>query len=215
MEERASWRSQLKGEPCAVTDTADMFLLRESDDYQSRVRLGSALSAQYRFREAADAFRSALAIRQDDPMTWLRLGGAALTVFDFDKARDAFSQFLAWGGSEKAIAFHMGFLHYLTRDYPTAAAWFAKCLPCGDETKAAAVYWHTLSCVRAGIEPSLLEECSCRRRPDTTAPIWPLSVCSVPRPRRRPSTAPSRPAKSGNSPASSSDAGGKTGCLCL
>lgn len=157
---RASWQSQLKGEPCGVEDTAEMFVLRESDDYQSRIGLGNALSAQYRFREAADAYRSALIIRQDDPMTWLRLGGAALTVFDFGAAHDAFTQFLASGGSEQAIAFHMGFWHYLQRDYPAAAAWFAKCLPCGDETKAAAVYWHTLACVRAGRSPTLLSECS-------------------------------------------------------
>ena len=156
--EKASLKSQLGGGICLAEDTEDMFWLRESDDYQSKVDLGNALARQYRFKEAAEAYREALDIRNDDAMTWLRLGGARLTLFRFDEAMDAFRGFLKCGGSEKAIAYHMGFWHYLNRTYGNGAKWFQKCLPCGGETRIAVIYWHTLCCLRGGMEPMLLEQ---------------------------------------------------------
>ena len=155
--EKASLESQLGSAVCPAGDTEEMFWLRESDDYQSRVALGNALARQYRFKEAAGAYREALEIRDDEPMTWLRLGGACLTLFRFEEAMDAFLGFLDRGGSEKAIAYHMGFWHYLRRSYTEAADWFRKCLPCGGELRIAVIYWHTICCLRGGMKPELLE----------------------------------------------------------
>lgn len=42
---RASLASHIGDEPCMVEDTEEIFWLRESGDYRSRVALGDALSA--------------------------------------------------------------------------------------------------------------------------------------------------------------------------
>lgn len=157
---RATLQSQLGSGPCMAEDTEEMFWLRENDDAQSKIALGNALAKQYRFRDAAAAYRNALEIRPKDPTTWLRLGGAELTLFRFDDAMRAFQQYLACGGREQDIAYHMGFWHYLQGNYGAAADWFLRCLPCGDEMKIAVLYWHTLSCLRARAEPGLLTEYS-------------------------------------------------------
>ena len=158
MEEKATLRSQFFGEDGPAEDTEEIFWLRQSDDYQSKVALGNELSRQYRFREAAEAYEEALRIRDDDPMTWLRVGGARLTLLEFERAMAALEQVQAIGGSEQSVAYHMGFWHYLRGDYAAAARWFLKCLPCGDEMRIAVIYWHTLSCVRAGTVPELLAD---------------------------------------------------------
>ena len=77
---KATLESQLFNAPCKVEDTEEMFWLREMDDYQSKISLGNALAAQYRFREAITAYLSAERIRNNDPMLYLRLGGAYLTI---------------------------------------------------------------------------------------------------------------------------------------
>lgn len=43
---KASLESRFEGAPSDVEDTEEMFWLRRSDDYQSKIALGNALSAQ-------------------------------------------------------------------------------------------------------------------------------------------------------------------------
>ena len=62
----ASLKSQPGREPCLAEGTEELFWLRESDDYESRVKLGNHLSAQYRFQEAPEAY----------PAAWNDLHGA-------------------------------------------------------------------------------------------------------------------------------------------
>ena len=155
---KASLESQLGSTPCTIEDTEEIFWLRESDDWQSKIVLGNALSAQYRFRDAIGAYSAALRIRSDDPMLYIRLGGAYLTLFRFDEAMDAYERSLALGIDKKTVAFPMGIWYYFRKDDIAAAEWFAQCLPCGDEMKIAVIYWHTLCCLRANITPALLSE---------------------------------------------------------
>lgn len=155
---RASLASQLGDEPCMVEDTEEIFWLRESDDYHSRVALGDALSAQYRFREAVEAYRKALCIRSDDWLLFSRLAGADLTLRRFDDALAEYQHCLKLGAKAKDIAYQLGVWHYLQRKYDKASEYFRECLPCGDEMAIAVIYWHTLSCYRAGNKPFLLEE---------------------------------------------------------
>ena len=155
---KAGIESQLGSAPCTIEDTEEIFWLRESDDWQSKIALGNALSAQYRFRDAIGAYSAALQIRSDDPMLYIRLGGACLTLFRFDEAMDAFQRSLALGIDKKILAFPMGIWHYFRKDDIAAAEWFVQCLPCGDEMKIAVIYWHTLCCLRANITPVLLSE---------------------------------------------------------
>jgi tetratricopeptide (TPR) repeat protein len=155
---RSGLESQLGSIPCPVEDTEDIFWLRESDDYQSRVSLGNALAARYRFKEAADAYKSALRIRADDWKLLYRLAGANLTLRRFDEAMEGYRRCLDAGADIKAIAYPVGIGCYLQKDYPPAAEWFSRCLPCGDETAIAVIYWHTLSCYRCRQNPALLKE---------------------------------------------------------
>ncbi len=154
--EKASLESQIGSAPCTVEDTEEMFWLREADDHQSKVALGNALAAQYRFRDAIEAYRKALLVRSDDWTAYNRLAGACLTIRRFEEAMDGYSRCLALGAGEKAVAFPMGVWHYLSGDCISATDWFAKCLPCADELAIAVIYWHTLCCYRTGRELALL-----------------------------------------------------------
>ena len=149
---------KLVNSSASAEDTEDMFWLRRSDDYQSKVALGNALSASYRFEEAVAAYSEAEAVRSDDPMLYIRIGGAHLTLRHFDKARAAYERALELGIPEKTAAFYIGIWYYLQKDFAGAAKWLEKCLPCGDEMKIAAIYWHTLACLKAGTDPVLLSE---------------------------------------------------------
>lgn len=155
---KATLESQLFNTPCMVEDTEEMFWLRDTDDYQSKISLGNALSAQYRFQDAIAAYLSAESIRNDNPMLYLRLGGACLTVLQFDAAFAAYNRSLSLGISRKTIAYPIGIWHYLMKDYANAAKWFMECLPCDDEMAIAVIYWHTLSCLRMNAVPSLLKK---------------------------------------------------------
>lgn len=154
---RASLDSQLLGAPCFVEDTEDMFWLREADDYQSRVAYGNALAAQYRFKEAVEAYKNALKIRSDDWKLLSRLAGAELTLRRFDEAIARYHSCLKLGADKKVIAYPLGIGCYLQKDYEAAATWFEHCLPCDDEMAIAVIYWHTLSCYRCGRSPILLD----------------------------------------------------------
>lgn len=153
----ASLESQLGHAPCLCEDTAEMFWLRQSDDYQSRVKLGNLLSGQYRFRDALTSYHAAARIRTDDPMLYLRLGGAELTLRHFDRAKRAYDKSLALGAKAQSVAYPMGVWHYLQGDHMAAAESFAKALPCGDEMKIAVLYWHALCCMRGKLPDRLLD----------------------------------------------------------
>ena len=101
----ASLESQLENALCLCEDTEEMFWLRESDDYESQVKLGNLLSGQYRFREALDAYCAAEKIRADDPMLYIRLGGAYLTLRHFDEAKKAYGQSLFLYGEDKFVTY--------------------------------------------------------------------------------------------------------------
>jgi len=153
---RATLESQLGSAPCLIEDTESMFWMREADDYQNRFSLGNALSAQYRFRDAIRAYEKALRIRQDDWKLYYGLGGAYLTIRHFDEAAFAYHRCMVLREQESTVAYPLGISHYLQKDYAGAAMWFKKCLPCDDEMAIAVIYWHTLSCYRAGDMPILL-----------------------------------------------------------
>lgn len=154
---RAGLDSQLLDAPCFVEDTEDMFWLREADDYQSRVDYGNALAAQYRFKEAVEAYKNALKIRSDDWKLLNRLAGAELTLRRFDEAMARYHRCLEVGADKKAIAYPLGIGCFLQKDYKAAATWFESCMPCDDEMAIAVIYWHTLSCYRCGRVQILLK----------------------------------------------------------
>ncbi len=152
----ASPESQYEGTGPLPEDTEEMFWLKMEDDYASRLKYGNLLAGQYRYREAVGAYRKAERIRRDDPALYLRLGGALLTLFRFGESKDAYRRVSELGIPEAKTAFYSGAWHYLTGDYAEAASRFGKVLPADDENTVSAIYWHTLSALRAGEEPDLL-----------------------------------------------------------
>lgn len=154
---RAPLNTQLGNEPCTVEDTEDMFWLRESDDYKSRFHLGNALARQYRFREAVQAYQNAARIRTDDWKLFYSMAGAYLTLLHFEEAMAGYRRCLQLCADKKTIAYPLGIACYFQKNYEKAAERFEECLPCDDEMAIAVIYWHTLSCFRAGREPTMLK----------------------------------------------------------
>ena len=152
----ASLESQLGNAPCLCEDTEEMFWLRESDDYESRMKLGSLLSGQYRFLDALDAYLSAEKIRSDDPALYSRLGGVHLTLRHFDAAKKAYDRSSSLSHNEKTVAYPSGVWNFLQGRYREAANCFAGVLPCGDEMKIAVLYWHAIACMRGHFPDELL-----------------------------------------------------------
>ena len=77
----ATLESQLGNDICTAKDTEEIFWLRMSDDYQSKVKAGDLLVKQYRFKDAITEYQNALRIKKDDFMLYIKLGGAYLTLF--------------------------------------------------------------------------------------------------------------------------------------
>ncbi|MCQ2534146.1 MAG: hypothetical protein MJ172_06230 [Clostridia bacterium] len=158
MSKYASLLSQLGNEICEVEDTEEMYLLRMSDDYQSKIDLGNKLASQYRFKEAVEAYSSSLKIKNDDYLTYVRLAGSFLTIRKFDDAFINYQKALKLLTNEKPVAFTMGAYYYLKGDYSLCRKWVLKSLPSEGELKIAVIYWHTLSSYRLNEAPTLLED---------------------------------------------------------
>ena len=159
---KATLESQLGDAPCLATDTEEMFWLRRNDDRQSMIALANALVSQYRFREAEEEYARSLALKDDDISVLIKLGGTQLTLMKFEESKRSFDAAASLGAPEKSLSIPTGVWHYLRGEYEEAAQCFERSLPCGCETAIAAIYWHTLSCVRAGSEPTLI----CMYSPD-------------------------------------------------
>ena len=134
----ASLKSQMDDDLCEVEDTEEIFWLRESDDYDSKVKLGNALVGQYRYKDAIEAYQSAMQIRSDDKLLYIRIAGAFLTIGQFNNAYGAYFDAIRHGATEKSIAYYIGIWHYLKEEYSAAAECFLKCMPCDDEMASAA-----------------------------------------------------------------------------
>ena len=154
----ASPESQYEDRGEVPADTEEIFWTRMSDDYASRLKCGNLLARQYRYREAVELYRRAERIRQDDPALYLRLGGALLTLFRFDESAECYERARELGMESRKLAFYFGFRDYLTGNWRAAAERFRAVLPTDGENTVSAVYWHTLSSVRAGTAPDLLGE---------------------------------------------------------
>ena len=146
---KASRASQLCGEICEAEDTEEMFWLRQNEDAQSKIKLGTLLAGQYRFREAEKAFGEALHINPKDPSVWLRLGGARLTLLDLDGAREAYENAQKCGAGERSLGYPLGIWHYLRGEYGESVRRFESCRPCDGEMEIALLYWIDLCRMRS------------------------------------------------------------------
>jgi tetratricopeptide (TPR) repeat protein len=153
---KASLESQMGLAECEVQDTEEMYWLRQNDDLQSRLELGSDLVAQYRYRDAVTVWEETIDKFQTDPGLYLRIGGAYLTIREFNKAHEAYEKYLALTGNEKTAAFQLAMWNYLKGEYREACIYLEKCVPCDGELLIAVIYWHCLCCLRLGEKMALL-----------------------------------------------------------
>ena len=153
----ASLESQLGDELCTIEDTEEIFWLKTSDDYQSKVKAGDLLVRQYRFKDAIKEYQNACNIKKDDFMLYIKSGGANLTLFNFEEAEKCYNNALKYGAKEEYVAFYFGIMNFLKGNYSEAIAFFEKVNVSNGEMLISVIYWHTIASFRNESVPFMLE----------------------------------------------------------
>lgn len=153
---KASLKSQLEGGVCEIEDTEEMFWLSQSDDYQSKLRLADKRIKQYRYLDAADAFRQALAVKEDCAL-YMKLGGTLLTTLQFAEAKKAYDRAKELGADGTSYYYPLAIWYYLQGEYQMAAEVLPKCLPCDGEMEIAVLYWELLSSLQGKVESGCVD----------------------------------------------------------
>lgn len=153
----ATLESQINNEPCNVEDTEEIFWLKMSDDYQSKVKAGDLLVKQYRFKDAIKEYQNAGDIKKDDFMLYIKLGGANLTLFNFEEAEKCYNNALKYGAKEENVAFYFGIMNFLKGNYSEAISFFEKVNVSNSEMLISVIYWHTIASFRNESFPFMLE----------------------------------------------------------
>ena len=156
----AGWKSQLGGAELEIDDSEEIKKARsQAKDYDGFLALGKALSWEFRYREAAEAYDQALNLKPDD-LNALRLkAGRHLSTLHVALAEEELKHCLELGGDELDIRYRLGLCSFFMCNYDEALHQFSLCMPlCGDEMGIAAMYWHTLSAYRSKKDPILLKE---------------------------------------------------------
>lgn len=156
---RASWQSQLLGRTCEIGDSRELVRLREAaKDYEGMIALGDGLSRQLRYREAAEAYSAALDCRPGDIKALRLRAGRYLSTLRCSLAKEDFLLCHERCGLTVDVSYRLGLCCYFEADFEGAAGWFELCYPlCGDEMAVAAIYWHTICCLRLGKAPRLIK----------------------------------------------------------
>ena len=154
----ATLESHLGNEVCTVEDTEEIFWLKVSDDYQSKVQAGDLLVRQYRFKDAISMYQNACNVKKDDFMLYVKLGGANLTLFNFEEAERYYNYALKYGAKEENIAFYFGIMNFLKGNYTDALSFFEKVDTNDGAMLISVIYWHTVASFRNETTPSFLEK---------------------------------------------------------
>ncbi len=156
----ATLESQLGDDICTVEDTEEIFWLKTSDDYQSKVKAGDLLVRQYRFKDAIKEYQNACRIKQNDFMLYIKLGGAYLILFKFDEAESCYNSALEYGVKEENVAFYFDIMNFLKGNYSGAISHFERTNVNNGEMLISVIYWHTVASFRNGSNPSFLNKYS-------------------------------------------------------
>jgi tetratricopeptide (TPR) repeat protein len=154
----ATLESQLGNNVCTVEDTEEIFCLRMSDDYRSKVKAGDFLVKQYRFKDAITEYLNALEIKKDDFMLYIKLGGAYLTLFKYEEAEKYYNKALEYAAKEETVAFYFGVMEFLKASYSEAISYFEKVNTNNGEMLISVIYWHTIASFKNHSQPSFLEK---------------------------------------------------------
>ena len=130
-----------------------------TQDYDGCIALGQALSRQFRYREAIEAYTEALVHRSDDRAALRLRAGRYLSTLQLDLALSEFQRCLDLGADTVDCCYRMGLAYYYAGQFTAALEHFIRCFPrCDDEMRIAIIYWHTICAQRAGRELTLLKE---------------------------------------------------------
>ena len=154
----ASLLSQLEGKEESVPDTLEIKELRSKEPtLMNLMELGKALSFSLRYREAIDVYKKALEIDKDNLKCKRLLAGRYLSTLQLDSALEVFSWCLSHGGDALDIRYRRGLAYYYKGEYRSAKNEFECVMDLSNpEMKIALIYWHSLSSLKLGEKPSMV-----------------------------------------------------------
>lgn len=155
----ASPASQMGCQAHGLEDTPEIAEKRGAESYDELLALAKALCWQLRYKEAVEVYSAAVRLKPED-MTAIRQRAARyITTLQPDAAISDFLRCRELRGDPMDIAYRLGICYYLQGDYRQAMVELEACYPlCDEEMGIAAIYWHTLSAWRCGMEPTLLKK---------------------------------------------------------
>ena len=155
----AAWDSQLAGAECTVQDNAEIASLRAAlSGGESYLALADAFGKQLRYREAIEAYCTALQLMPDNLRGYRGRAGRYLATLQPEKAKADFLRCLELGNDRLDGVYRIGLADYFGRNYQEAITRFEEAWPlCNDEMGIAVLYWHTLSAYRNHTAPLLLK----------------------------------------------------------
>jgi len=150
--------SQLRGTPCTVADTGEIAALRGKQNYESLLQLAQALSFQLRYREAAEVYTKAIALKPNDRKAYRLRAARYINSLRPSKAMADLLLCRELGGDLVDLSYRIGLCLYLMGRYQWAMEEFEAAHSHSDEEMGIAlIYWHTLSAWRCGADPKLLK----------------------------------------------------------
>ena len=156
----AGIESQIMNLPAGIPDSLAVLQAKAlPDSVEKFCALGKAFSRQLRYREAIDAYTDGLKLEPENlPLLRLR-AGRYLTTLQSNLAITDFEKCLSLGAEKLDCLYRIGLAYYYAGRYAQAMETFENCMPlCDEEMGIAVIYWHTLSAVRAGKAPTLLND---------------------------------------------------------
>lgn len=149
--------SQLGSAPCSIPDSPEAAALRGAETVEELFALAKALNFQLRYREALTVYDKILALEPENALAYRQRAPRLLNTLQPGKAIADLLKCRKLGGDEADLSYRLGIAHYLNDDHPAAMAEEELCYPLVDEEMGiAAMYWHSMSALRCGRDPTLL-----------------------------------------------------------
>lgn len=149
--------SQLGSAPCRMADSPEVEALRQAESFEDLLALAKALCFQLRYREALTVYDRAIALEPENILGYRQRAPRYINTLQPEKAVKDLLKCRELGGDEADLSYRLGIAQYLAGDFEAAMREEEICYPLVDEEMGiAALYWHTMSALRLGTEPTLL-----------------------------------------------------------
>lgn len=149
--------SQLGSAPCAIPDSPESAALRGAETVEELFALAKALNFQLRYRDALEVYDRILALEPDNALAYRQRAPRFLNTLQPERAIADLLRCRELGGDEADLSYRLGIARYLSGDYAVAMSEEERCfLLVNEEMGIAAMFWHSMSALRCGAEPTLL-----------------------------------------------------------